>query len=408
MLYRYQAIDGSGSPASGTTEAGSPADARALLRERGLLAYKVEETKPANQPGRAGRRGGVSWLNLSGRRLEALTESTRHLALLLRTGVPLAQGLAVLAGQTTYGRFRESIEEIASRVKEGVAFDLALASHPRFFPDLYVHVARAGIQAGELPKVLVELAAYYAGQKRIRDRVVSALTYPALMCTVGLLVLGFLLGFVVPKVTSILLEQERVLPWPTEALLWTSNAVTTFWWALLGGALILFLGFRRFAATEGGGKLLDRCVLKVPILGNLIRKQIVARWSGTMSTLLASGIPVAQALSVVREAVGNKALTADVARVEAEVLEGSSLSEALKRSQVLPRSIGFVAGVGEETGGLAEVLREVTESYNEEVEVAAARLTDLLNPILIVFLGVVVGFIVAAILLPITDFTQVR
>jgi general secretion pathway protein F len=387
----------------GTAEAGSPADARALLRDRGLTAYRVEEAKPEGK-----RADNVSWLNLSGRRLDLLTQSTRQLALLLRAGVPLGQALGVLAGQMEDKPFRQTMEHVASRVKEGEEFDGVLGEHPRYFPELYLHVVRAGVQAGELPKVLVELAAYYARQKKIRDRVVSALTYPALMGLVGVLVLGFLLTFVVPKVTAVLLEQQRALPWPTEVLLAVSGAVTQYGWVILPGITLLLLAALRLLATKKGRRFRDRYLLKIPVLGDLFRKQAVARWAGTMGTLLTSGLPVDRALAVVRGAVGNMALADDIARIEKEVVEGARFSDALRRSQALPTTVSFMAGVGEEAGELPEVLREIAESYNDEVEVAATRLTDLLNPVLIVFLGLIVGFIVAAILLPITDFSNVQ
>lgn len=405
MLYRYEAVDAAGKLSKGSAEAGSPADARALLRDQGLIAFEVQQASTEKV---AKKQAGPSWLSFSGRRLDLLTQTTRHLSLLLRAGVPLGQGLGVLAPQIEDRELREVLEQVASRVREGSDFDASLAAHPRWFPELYVHVVRAGVQAGELPKVLLELAAYYTRQKKLRDRVVSALTYPALMGAVGVLVLTFLLAFVVPKVTTVLLEQKRVLPWPTEVLLWVSDGLTAYWWAILPAAAIVLLGLIRGFSTERGKRLRDRLLFRVPVLGDLFRKQIVARWAGTMSTLLASGIPVAQALSVVRGAVGSAALADDIARIEREVLDGASLSEALKRSRVLPPAVGFVAGVGEESGELHDVLKEVAESYNDEVEVASGRLTDLLNPVLIVFLGLVVGFIVAAILLPITDFSNVQ
>lgn len=405
MLYRYEAIDSAGKPASGTAEAGSPADARALLRDRGLIAYAVEEVRPK---GGFRKSRGATWLSLSGRRLDLLTHATRHLVLLLRAGIPLGQALEVLAVQVEDRSFRTALEHIASRVKEGTEFGEALSEHPRYFPELYVHVARAGVQAGELPKVLVELAAYYAAQKRIRDRVVSALTYPLLMCGVGFLVLLFLLAFVVPKVTAVLLEQEKALPWPTEILLAVSGVIESWWWAFVPGFLLLAGLVGRAFSTEKGKRMGDRLLLTVPVLGDLCRKQAVARWAGTMSTLLGSGLPVDRSLAIVRGAVGNAVLADDIARVEREVREGASLSEALRRSMILPPTVSFVAGVGEESGELQEVLREIAAGYDEEVQLAATRLTELLNPVLIVFLGIAVGFIVAAILLPITDFSHIQ
>lgn len=406
MLYRYHAVDAGGKPATGTTEAGSPADARAALREQGITAYELREATPEKAP-RAGGRG-VSWLNLSGRRLDLLTHSTRHLALLLKAGVPLGQAVGALAGQTEDRRFREALEHVSSRVKEGMEFHQALSMHPAYFPELYRQVARAGVQAGELPKVLVELGAYYSRQKKIRDRVVSAITYPMLMCGVGVLVLVFLLTFVVPKVTAVLLEQERALPWPTLVLLGVSGWFSQYWWIALPVTFAGILAAFRGLSTERGRRLTDWLMLTVPVLGDLFRKQAVARWAGTMSTLLSSGLPVDRSLSVVRGAVGNVLLAEEVGRLEREVMEGARLSDAMRRSTVLPPTVSFIAAIGEESGELHEVLREIADSYNEEVEIAAGRLTDLLNPVLIVVLGVAVGFIVAAILLPITDFSNIH
>jgi type II secretory pathway component PulF len=403
MLYRYEAVDDAGKAATGTLEAGTPADARAALREKGLLPFDLEPVRAEKKRG-----NGPSWLSLSGRRLDLLTRMTRHLALLLRTGLPMNQAFEALLTQIEDRRFREVLEEARSRVREGKEVADALAAHPTWFPELYVHVVRGGVQAGELPKVLIELAAYYARQKKLRDRVVSALTYPAMMCLVGAFVLVFLLSFVVPKVTGILLEQEKALPWPTEVLLAVSGTLSAGWWWMLPTSLLGLAVLGRALSTGRGRRLRDRALLALPILGDLFRKQAVARWSGTMSTLVASGIPLAQALGVVRGAVGNAVLEEDVARLEKEVTEGRSFSEALKRSAVLPASMGFVAAVGEESGELGEVFREVADTYNDEVDVASTRLTDLLNPILIVVLGLAVGFIVAAILLPITDFSQVN
>jgi len=406
MLYRYVALDSSGKTAAGTAEAGSPADARALLRDRGLMAHTLDEA--VRKEGGRGRRGEVSWTNLSGKRLDLLAQAVRHLALLLRAGLPLAQALTVLAHETRDSSFRSVLEDVACRVREGMAIDEALSSHPRYFPELFVHVARAGVQAGELPKVLVEVAAYYARQKKLRDRVVSALTYPALMCLVGALVLVFLLAFVVPRVTEVLLAEKRALPWPTEVLLVVSGFVSQYWYLALGIATMAAMGLGWLRRTTFGRRMIERSLLLVPVLGNLYRHQAVARWSGTMATLLASGIPVAQALGVVRGTAGSVLLAEDIGRIEREVVEGVSFSEAVKRSRILPSSVGFVAGVGEEAGDLDKVLREVADSFNEEVDVTSSRLTDLLNPVLIVVLGLVVGFIVAAILLPITDFSQIR
>jgi type II secretory pathway component PulF len=408
-LYRYEALDATGRSVRGTTDAGTLVEARAGLREQGLLTVRLEAAvapPPAQARDASGRGTGLRFLG--GRRLDLLAAFSRHLALLLRTGLPLTQALNVLAEQFEDERFREVVQDLAVRVREGASFDQALEAHPRHFPVLFMCMARAGATSGRLAEVLSKVASYYARQKHLWDRVLSALTYPILMCSVGVVVLVFLLAFVVPKVTGVLLEQRRALPWPTEVLLAVSNFIQAWWWALLllmaVAGWLVSVGLR----TERGQRVLDRFFLALPIVGDLLRKQAVARWADTMSNLLASGIPVAQALATVREVLGNRVLAAEVARMERRIVEGVDLSEALKESRYFPKSIGFVVGVGEEAGELAQVLDEVARGYNEEVTVVSGRLADAINPVLIVFLGVVVGFIVAAILLPITDFSQIQ
>jgi len=410
-LYRYEALDLSGKAVRGTTDAGTPSEARAALREKGFHATSLELAVSIIEKGTAQARSNSSpsaWRYLSGNRLEILSGFSRHLAMLLKAGLPVAQSLNVMSEQVEDHKFRETVQDLAVRVREGASLDQALAMHPSYFPELYICVAKAGAASGSLAHVLGEISTYYTRQKRLRDRVVSALTYPALMASIGVVVLVFLMAFVVPKVTSVLLEQKRALPWPTEILLFTSAVIEEWWWALLlAGGFCLWL-YSAISRTDKGRYAIDTLLLRIPVLGDLFRKQAVARWADTMSNLLFSGIPVAQALTVVRGALGNRVLSEDVERLEKAVVEGRDLSEAIKESKALPKSIGFVVGVGEESGELSRVLKEVAESYNEEVEIVSGRLTDLVNPILIVFLGLVVGFIVAAILLPITDFSQVQ
>ena len=414
-LFRYEALNADGRKVRGTTDADTAVEARASLRGKGLETVRLEAA--AIRAARAAKQDndatpatqvGSDWRNWGGKRLDQLATFSRHLAMLLRTGLPLAQALSVLSEQFEETRFREVVQDLSTRVREGASLDQALQEHPKYFPALFLCMTRAGAASGSLAKVLSKVAAYYGRQKQLFDRLVSAVTYPILMGLVGLTVLIFLMAFVVPKVTEVLLEQKRVLPWPTEVLLAVSGFLQNWWWAVLLGLLLLVIGVRAFFRTHVGRLLFDRLLLRIPFFGGLIRKQAVARWADTMGNLLASGIPVAEALTTVRGALGNLVLAKEVERMESAIIEGQDLSEALKVSPHFPKSLGFVVGVGEEAGELPQVLDEVASGYNEEVTVQSGRVADALTPVLIVFLGLVVGFIVAAILLPITDFSQIQ
>jgi len=191
-------------------------------------------------------------------------------------------------------------------------------------------------------------------------------------------------------------------------LLAVSNFIQGFWWVLLAATAFGVWLLSALLRTQGGRRFCDAMVLKIPIIGELLKKQAIARWADTMSNLISSGIPVAQALAVVRGALGNAVLAREVEKMEMAIIDGGDLSDALRDSANFPRSVGFIVGVGEESGDLPRVLKEIAESFNEEVEVISSRLADLLNPVLIVVLGTIIGFIVAAILLPITDFSQIQ
>lgn len=406
-FYRYEALDASGVIIRGTMDAGTPAEARAALRERGFHTRNLEPAVAVTTAKPKESTGALTW-DFTGRRLKLLSEFSRHLAMLLKSGLPLAQSLAVLSDQIENQSFKEVVQDVSTRIRDGASLDEALSAHPRDFPEFYICIARSGAASGNLAHVLANVATYYTRQRALRDKVISALLYPFIMAIVGFIVIVFLMAFVVPRVTAVLIEQRRALPWPTEVLLATSNFVVNWWWVVLAAAVLLALLFRRLAVVPAVQAYLDRLLLTLPIVGNIKKKQAVARWSDTMSNLLASGIPVLQALSVVKNVLDNRVLRNEVETLESAVLNGEDLSAALKSSKYLPRSLGFVVAVGEESGDLPRVLHELAQSYNEEVEITSGRLTEIVNPVMIVFLGLIVGFIVAAILLPITDFSQVQ
>lgn len=325
---------------------------------------------------------------------------TRQLATLLHSGIPLAQALTACIEQAEAPGLQKVLRHLREQVSQGIDFASALETCPGYFNSLYVNMVRAGQASGRLDDVLTRVAEYLANQNRLRNKLISAMTYPAIMVTISVLVVIALMTFVVPKITTILIEQKMELPLPTQILIGVSNFMQTYWELCIKLPLIGFFFLQGALQTEKFRLAWDRGLLKIPLLGDLLKKTAVSRFAITFSVLLRSGLPALDCLRIVKKIVGNRALMAVIQDIHDSIVEGTDISTPVKKSGVFPPVVGYMIAVGEQTGELESLLERVAHAYDEEVDISLTRMTSLIEPIMIVFMATIVGGIVAAVIIP--------
>ena len=401
-LYAYRGLDVDGRSVGGVVDADSPRGARQKLRRTGVFPTDLKEERAATP---------LAVRAFTGRpeRVPAaeLAAITRQFSTLVAAGLPLVEALGALAEQAERPSLARTLAQVRQEVTEGSSLADALAQHPRLFGSLYVNMVRAGEASGALHVVLDRLADYTENQARLLGKVRSALTYPAIMLLLSATILFFLLSYVVPKVTRIFQETHQQLPLPTRLLLGVSDFVAQWWWLLLMLLAAVTVGVMRWARTPSGRERIDRLTLDVPYLGRLAQKLAVARFARTLSTLLASGIGLLPSLDIVKSIVDNTVLTRAIERARDAIREGQSIAPPLRESGLFPPLVVHMVAVGERSGQLEAMLSKAADTYDDEVENAVVALTTILEPIIIVFMGGVVLFIVLAILLPIFELNRI-
>ena len=335
-----------------------------------------------------------------------LVLSTRQLATLVKAGMPLLRALRTVSDQLDPGALRAVFTAVASEVESGVKFSEALSSHPRWFPPFYVNMVRAGEVGGLLDEILKRLAELLEKQARLRDRVKSALMYPAFVMVAAVGILTVLMVFVVPTFLAMFTELGSALPLPTRILVGACGLIRTWWWIVLLLALVAAVLGRLLLATPPGRRAVDGALLYAPIVGSLTERLLISRFARTLGTLIASGVPILSALETVRATVTNVVIDDALQEVDRSLKVGESLARPMELSGVFRPLVTRMVALGEETGQLDRMLMQVADSYEEEVEVQLAGLTQLLEPLLIVFVGGVVGFIVIAMFLPLMSLTK--
>ena len=332
---------------------------------------------------------------------------TRQFATMIDAGLPLVQCLEILASQQDNRTFKKVLHDIRSSVEGGSTFAAALRKHPKIFSDLYVNMVEAGEAGGILDTILNRLAAYIEKAILLKKKVKSAMIYPATIVSVAITVVTFLLIFVIPTFKSMFEGFGAALPLPTQIVLGISNFVRAYIIFLALGAAGILVGLRLYYKTASGRKLIDTILLRLPIFGILIRKVAVAKFTRTLGTLIASGVAILDGLDITARTAGNKVVEEAVQRTRASISEGRTLAEPLKASGVFPPMVVQMIAVGEQTGALDSMLAKIADFYDEEVDVAVTNLTSLLEPLLMIFLGLVIGGVVIAMYLPIFKLVSV-
>ncbi|MCK6481107.1 MAG: type II secretion system inner membrane protein GspF [Planctomycetaceae bacterium] len=400
-VFQYRALDASGKVKEGILDADTAREARARLREQ-----KVHVVDLSTKEDVGGRRRDWVPSFLKRRHSEEVAGVTRQLATMLKSGIPLAQSLSALIDQAEHPDLEAVLRDVREKVTQGANLADAMAFHPAYFNDLFVNMVKAGQAAGTLDVVLKRLADYLQKQNRTRARVKAALAYPVVMVIIGSLVVVGLMTFVVPRILAVVKSAgkgQATLPLPTQILIGTSNFIRDWWWAAALAAFGIWFLYRGALRSEGFRFRRDRFMLGLPLVGDLLKKSAVSRFAVTLSTLLKSGVPALHALTIVQNVVDNQVLARVVREVHDRILEGADISGPMKRSGVFPPVVGYMISIGEQTGQLDDMLERVAEAYDEEMEVTTTKLTSILEPILIVAMAMVVGFIVLAVLLPIMD-----
>jgi general secretion pathway protein F len=400
-VYEYKGVTAQGKKVSGVQDGDGMKSVRAKLKKDGIVVLEIQEGGAL----RAGRsreitfgRGRVS--------LSDLANSTRQLATLLSSGLPLMETLTVLVEQEEAQALKSALSAVRDSVREGASLADALKANPKAFSALYVNMVSAGEASGTLEITLSRLADFLDEQVRFRGRFAAALAYPALMSLIGVGVLFFLFSFVLPRVVGMFEDMKQQLPFMTIALLWMVQIASKGWWAILialGGA---FYYLRRYFSTPVGKAWFDERVLRFPVFGSLIKMVAVSRFTRTLGTLLHSGVPTLAALDIVQSVVGNSVLAGAINRARENVREGESIAEPLRRSGLFPPVVIQMVSVGEKSGELEKMLLKISDSFDRMVETRMTALMSLLEPVIILVMGVVVGFIVIAIMLPILQMSS--
>jgi general secretion pathway protein F len=398
-VFEYKALTAGGKAIQGLREAESPKTLRTALKRDGVFLTEVLGQK--EQQAQAARDVNVRKWVLRRVTPEDLAITTRQLAVLVHAGIPLVEALSALIDQVEHERLKRVISDVKQRVNEGASLADALGAHPKVFTTLYVNMIRAGESSGALDVVLVRLADFTESQARLRAKVTATMIYPIAMLVVGVLVLAALFTVVIPKITKIFEDTKATLPWTTKILIGASTFMADWWWAVLIATGLVVWGFFRWKATTAGRHRWDRFKLTVPIFGRLLRTIAIGRFARTLATLLKSGVPVLGAMDIVKNVVGNVRLAEVIEQARQAIQEGESIAAPLKRSGEFPPLVFHMVAVGEKSGSLEEMLGNVADAYEDQVETTVTALTSLLEPIMIIGMGVVVAFIVFSILMPI-------
>ena len=405
-VYEYRGVQiASGKAVKGVRDAENPKALRAALRKEGiLLSNAVEDSGKAASKAKGREIDVLAFLKRAN--ASDIAVMTRQLATLVRAGIPLVESIGALTEQLEKQDLKRVMTAVRERLNEGTSFAKALEAHAKTFPPLYINMVAAGEASGTLESVLERLADFMEAQARLKGKVGAALAYPILMTLIGIGLMSVMMIAVVPKVTSIFQSMDQQLPWYTQLLIFTSDVLAGYWWLiliLLGLSIYLF---QRWKKTKDGRFKWDRILLAMPIFGRLLLMLAVARFAKTLSTLLASGVPLLKAMDIVKNVLDNAVLEQVVIDATGSIREGESIADPLRRSGKFPPIVTHMIAVGEKSGQLEQMLGSVADAYDAQVEVRVQALTSLLEPLIIVVMGGAVGFIAFSILMPLIQMNE--
>src|SRR5687767_5970360 len=387
--FMYTASDWSSDVCSSDLEATSREEAISQLRKQRLNVIKIDEQQKRKKPGKVSMRDIVIF--------------TRQFSTMINSGLPLVQAMGILAEQSENPSLRDITKQVVFDVESGNTVADALRKHPTAFTDLYVNMVAAGEAGGILDTILMRLAVFMEKNDALIRKVKGAMIYPGVIMTVAAGAIIVLLVFVIPTFQRMFAEVGIPLPLPTRIVIGMSQLLQSYWWAIGGAVIGLFYIVKQYYATQDGKLVIDRLMLKAPVLGDVLRKSAVSRFTRTLGTLIGSGVSILEGLEITAKTAGNRVIQDAIMASRASIAGGDTIAQPLQKSKVFPPMVISMIAVGEQTGGLDEMLSKIADFYDEEVDAAVSNLLSLLEPIMIVFLGVVVGGMVVAMYLPIFD-----
>lgn len=391
--YRYQVKKGPGDPVVGTLEAESQRAALGQLRSMGFIPISIEEYE--GEAEKDSLRDALVRIKLKDKNI-----FWRQLANLFDSGMVLTRALTTLIAQTQNPKMKKVCEQIREDVQKGSTFAESLDAHPSVFSPMYVSLVRAGETGGMLDEVMWRIVNFGEQEEELRGKAISAMVYPAFLAVMGTAAIFILVSFVFPKFTTIFEDFEVQLPWPTLVVMGVCDFMASFWWLVLLLLGLFAAGVVKWYRTEEGRFSFDTNILKVPVLGKVVQKYQMSQFSRVLGTLLDNGVPVLSSLRITSDTLTNKAIAAELAGVHDRVSEGDSISASLQHTQHFPPVVISMFAVGEESGRLGAVTKRMADAFDNEVDRAVKAMTSLFEPIMIVIMGVIVGFLVIAMLLP--------
>ncbi len=410
-VFEYKGLNASGDVIAGTMTADTPQEGRRALRENGLRIHRFEpvaEVGPSQWLGslRSLRTLPSRLLDRSARRADRVAEFARHLALLLRSGVPLAESIDVLIAQEKHVPFETVLRATLDHVRGGVSLADALADHPRWFDVTFLSAVRVGQRSGGLEHALTELADFLKDKSKLRSQVTAALTYPAILMVLGIAVTLFLMMRVIPQLMTVLVSSGKPLPAATAMLKSCTDILVNHWLVLLAAALIIATAGVLTFKSKRGRRFAETFVLRLPIVGSLVRRTLVARFAQQMTMLLGSGIPFLEAVGIVRGSENHLLLRDELDGIAKAIEAGSDIAPTLKNSRVFPPLVVHLVAVGQSAGELPQMLSELRAGYETEVKLALTKFTAALEPMLIVLMAGMIGFVIFATVMPILQVTE--
>ncbi len=400
--FKYEAMDTSGGEVKDSVDALSEDEAQQKIRQMGYFVTKITEVAGGAKKGKKGKKvkkRGKVWA-FGGVRSKHLCTFTRQFSTLQDAGLPVLRSLRILEHQMKPGVLRNAMIDVVDDVESGMTLSEAFGKHPKCFDRLYVNMVKAGEAGGALEVILKRLADFKEKAQSLKRRVIGAMVYPVVVILVAVIIVTGIMIFIIPKFEKIFKDFNLKLPWPTQMLMATSRWFTNYWFVLPLFPLCWWLMIKLIRLNKSGGYALDRLYLWIPIIGPLIEKTIVARTTRTLGTLVASGVPILEALAIVRETCTNAVFERMYQRIYESIREGDTIAQPLKESRLVDDMVVNMIDVGEETGELDTMLYKVADVYDEEVNVAVDGLISMLEPLMVVVLGLIIGSIVISLFVP--------